>query len=154
MRLAGVVLLILGLGVPVLTTGQQPLPPNPNPQKLPLIMTDKESIDEWSKLVNDGPPDPAVTGDTQFLLTLNDTEWIGRFRFRQRCALCHAPQGNNAATMGPVLTQRNVVGREDVVRRQIMEGSTHMPAFKYSIEPTTIDAIIAYLKKVDTNRGQ
>lgn len=154
MRLAGVVLLILGLGVPVLISGQQPLPPNPNPPKLPLIMTDKPSIDEWSKLVYDGPPDPAVNGDTQFLLTLNDTEWIGRFRFRQRCALCHAPQGGNAGTMGPVLTQRNVVGREDAVRRQIMEGSIHMPAFKYSIEPTTIDAIIAYLKKVDTNRGQ
>jgi len=54
------------------------MPANPNPPKLPLIITDKASIDEWSKLVYDGPPDPAVNGDTQFLLTLNPPEVLDR----------------------------------------------------------------------------
>jgi hypothetical protein len=149
MRRAGLVLLILGLGVPVLVSGQQPLPPLPNPAKLPLAITDKQAIEEWSKAIYDGPADPKAGGDTQFLLTLNDQEWLGRFRFRQRCALCHASQGG----IGPTLNQRTVTGKgEDAVRRQILEGSPRMPAYKYSIEPTTVDAILAYLKKVDSGQ--
>jgi hypothetical protein len=53
-------------------------------------------------------------------------------------------------TWGPILTRKNVEGREDAVRRQIMEGSARMPAFKYALQPPEIDAILQYLKKVDT----
>ena len=151
MKPAGVVMLILGLGVPILVSAQQPLAPLPNPAKLPLAITDKQAIEEWRKAIYDGPADPKAGGDTQFLLTLNDQEWLGRFRFRQRCALCHAAGPGGA---GPALSQRTITTRgEDGVRRQVMEGSPRMPAFKYTIEPTTIDAIIAYLKKVDPNRA-
>lgn len=151
MRPAGVMLLVLGLGVPILVSAQQPQPPLPNPTKLPLAVTDKQAIEEWRKAIYDGPADPKAGGDTQFLLTLNDQEWLGRFRFRQRCALCHTSQN----AIGPILSQRTITGKgEDSVRRQIMEGSPRMPAFKYSVEPTTIDAIVAYLKKVDPTSGQ
>ena len=145
MKPTGLVLLLLLLGVPLLVSGQQS-----GSARLPLVITDKQAVQEWSREIYDGPLDPKVAGDTPFLLSLSETEWIGRFRFRQRCALCHGAQSNQAATWGPVLTQKNVVGREDIVRRQIMEGSNRMPAFKYSsLDAVTIDAIIAYLKKVE-----
>ena len=145
MKPAGVVLLLLLLGVPLLVFGQQA-----GPSRLPLVITDKEAVEEWSRAIWDGPLDPNLPSDTAFLLSLTETEWLGRFRFKQRCALCHALQTNlSSDTWGPVLTQKNVVGREPAVRRQIMEGSGRMPAFKYTLDPVTLDALIAYLKKVE-----
>jgi hypothetical protein len=145
MKPAGLVLLLLLLGGPLLVFGQQSGSP-----RLPLVITDKEAVEEWSRTIYDGPLDPDWPTDTAFLLTLTETEWLGRFRFKQRCALCHALQTNPSAnTWGPLLTEQNVVGREAAVRRQIMEGSGRMPAFKYALDPVTIDAIIAYLKKVE-----
>lgn len=145
MKPAGVVLLLLLLGVPLLVSGQQP-----GSTRLPLVVTDKEAVAEWSRAIYDGALDPNLPSDTAFLLSLTETEWLGRFRFKQRCALCHALQTNpSAETWGPVLTQKNVVGREGAVRLQIMDGSGRMPGFKYALDLVTIDAIIAYLKKVE-----
>jgi len=119
-------------------------------RKLPLAITDKAAVEEWSKTLYDGPLDPALPSDTQFILSLSDQELLGRFRFKQRCAICHAQQTSlSTAIWGPLLTQKNVLGREDLVRRQIMEGSVGMPAFKYALDPGTIDVVIAYLKKVE-----
>jgi hypothetical protein len=144
MKPAAVVLLFV-LGLPLLVSGQQP-----DSTRLPLVITDRAAVDEWSKAIYDGPLDPKLSGDTAFLQSLSPAEMLGRFRFKQRCALCHGEQTNPAApTFGPVLTQKHVVGREELVRRQILEGSNRMPAFKYSIEPATVDVIIAYLKKVE-----
>jgi mono/diheme cytochrome c family protein len=47
------------------------------------------------------------------------------------------------------LTRRNVTGREANVRERILEGSGGMPAFKYALDAGTIEAIVAYLKKVE-----
>jgi Cytochrome C oxidase, cbb3-type, subunit III len=133
------------LAMPLLVSGQQS-----GSTKLPLVITDKEAVEEWSRAIWDGPLDPKLPSDTPFLLSLTDTEMLGRFRFRQRCALCHAPQSDlSTDTWGPLLTRRNVVGRETNVRERIMEGSGRMPAYKYTLDPVTIDAIIAYLKKVE-----
>jgi cytochrome c5 len=121
--------------------------------KLPLAVTDKQAVEEWSRTIYDGPADPKVPGDTALLLSLNDQELLGRFRFVQRCAICHAPQSDGARTLGPLLSKAIVNGREDDFRRQIMEGSENMPGFKLTIEPETIDAIIAYMKKVGPTRG-
>lgn len=144
MRSAGMALLFVLLSGPILVSGQQS-----GSAKLPLVVTDKQAVDAWGKAIYDGPLDAALPNDTAFLLSLSDTEMFGRFRFKQRCAVCHAAQADQAPTFGPLLTQKNVVGREELVRRQIMEGSNRMPAFKYSIEPVTVDSIIAYLKKVE-----
>jgi hypothetical protein len=145
MRCAGVVFLGVVLGLPPpFVYGQQA-----DSARLPLVITDKAAVEEWGRTIFDGTLDPKIPGDTSFLLSLSELEMLGRFRFKQRCALCHAEQSNQAATFGPVLTQKNVVGREEVARRQILEGSNRMPGFKLSIEPATVDAIIAYLKKVE-----
>ncbi|HEY5619582.1 MAG TPA: cytochrome c [Vicinamibacterales bacterium] len=118
--------------------------------RLPLAITEKEAVEEWSRTIWDGPLDPKMPSDTEFLMSLSETELLGRFRFKQRCALCHAAQTNlSTVTWGPLLTQRNVTGREAIARQRILDGSPRMPAFKYSLDTATIDAIIAYLKKVE-----
>jgi mono/diheme cytochrome c family protein len=149
MKRAGVILLMVQCAVPTLLTAQQPRASNPQS----LVITDKAAVQEWSQATHGQQPDAAKdpAGDTQFLLSLSDTELYGAFRFKQRCDACHGLQMSLAPnTWGPQLSKRNVEGREDAVRRQISEGSARMPAFKYALQPSDIEAIIAYLKKVDT----
>jgi len=118
--------------------------------RLPLAITDKDAVEEWSRTLWDGPLNPKLPSDTPFLLSLTEQELLGRFRFKQRCALCHAAQTNlSTVTWGPLLTQRHVTGREAAARDRILEGSARMPAFKYSLDAPTIDAIVAYLKRVE-----
>ena len=52
-------------------------------------------------------------------------------------------------TWGPLLSKTNVQGREDAVRKQIMDGSARMPAFRYALQPSDINAIVDYLKKLE-----
>src|SRR5712671_6140607 len=162
MKSAVAILLVLLFGTSFLLFAQQSgskkLPVAVSSQqstltKLPLAITDKQAVKEWSRTIYDGSPDPKVPSDTAFLLSLNDQEMLGRFRFVQRCAICHAPQSDGAKTLGPLLSKEYVEGREDAFRRQIMEGSENMPGFKLTIEPETINAIIAYMKKVEPTRG-
>ena len=117
----------------------------------PLVITDKQAVDEWSRATQGQQPlDPSTPLETEFLLSLTPNERAGAFRFKQRCIVCHGRQMSLAPnTWGPILTKKNVDGREDAVRRQIMEGSARMPAFKYALEPADVDAIVQYLKKVD-----
>ena len=145
MRAAGAGVWLLLWMTPLLVSGQQP-----GSAKLPLAITDKEAVDEWSRTIWNGPLDPKMPSDTPFLLSLTETELLGRFRFKQRCALCHAAQTNlSTTTWGPLLTQKNVTGREAQARARVLEGSPRMPAFKYTLDTVTIDAIIAYLKRVE-----
>jgi hypothetical protein len=117
-----------------------------------LIVLDKQAIDQWSKTTQGKEPLDARTPlETEFLLSLTPTERLGAFRFKQRCTVCHGRQMSlQPNTWGPILTKKNVDGREDIVRRQITEGSPRMPAFKYALQPEDIDAIVQYLKKVDS----
>ncbi len=145
MRRATLPLLLLLVGVPGLVAGQQA-----SPAKLPLVITEPAAVEEWSRSIFDGTIQPDWPSDTAFLLTLSETELLGRFRFRQRCALCHGYQADRSAeTWGPVLTRTHVAGREAAVRRRIMEGSAGMPSFRYALDATAIDAIIAYLGRVE-----
>jgi mono/diheme cytochrome c family protein len=118
---------------------------------LPLVITDKQAIDEWSRTTQGQQPlDPKAPADTQFLLSLTETERTGAFLYKQRCIVCHGRQMSLAPnTWGPLLSKRNVEGREDAARRQIMEGSSRMPAFKYALPSSDVDAMIAYLKKLE-----
>ena len=117
-----------------------------------LIITDKQAVEAWSKVTQGQQPlDPRTPLETQFLLSLSPTERMGAFRFKQRCIICHGQQMSlQPNTWGPILTKKNVEGREDAVRHQIMEGSPRMPAFKYTLQPSDVEAMIQYLKKVDT----
>ena len=135
------------LALPVVAAAQQSAPAGP----LPLVITDKQAVDEWSRdSKGQQPLDPKAPADTQLLMSLNDTERVGAFRFRQRCAICHGRQMSLAPnTWGPLLSKANVQGKEEAVRQRIMEGSARMPAFKYALQPSDINAIIDYMKKLD-----
>ena len=79
---------------------------------------------------------------------LKPTEVLGRRVFQQRCGVCHTAPAITSGVYGPVLYKDLVEGNEDSVRRFIMNGSKRMPGFKYGLEPSEVDAVIAYLKTV------
>jgi cbb3-type cytochrome c oxidase subunit III len=113
----------------------------------------------WMRLAWGVDPNSLGYTDTHFLLSLTEGEREGAFLFKQRCNLCHysmaasvqgAGQGIlTTKSVGPLLTKGNVEGREDAVRKKIMEGSANMPAFQYGLTPAQVDMIIGYLKKVE-----
>ena len=147
MRATGLVLLFLLVPHPSFVSAQQSGPATLDP----LVITDKQAVEEWSRATQGQQPlDPNTPLETQFLLSLTPSERLGAFRFKQRCIVCHGRQMSLAPnTWGPILTKKNVDGREEAARRQIMEGSARMPAFKYALEPADVDAIVQYLKRVD-----
>src|SRR5687767_10968722 len=131
MERVGLVLLLLFAPLPLLVSAQQPGSSTLDS----LTITDKQAVEEWSKTTQGQQPlDPSTPLETQFLLSLTPTERMGAFRFKQRCLVCHGRQMSLAPnTWGPILNKKNVEGREEAVRRQIMEGSPRMPAFKYAL---------------------
>ncbi len=51
---------------------------------------------------------------------------------------------------GPSLNADTILGREDSIRAIIAEGENGlMPGFKYTLEPSEINALIKYLKTVE-----
>lgn len=51
---------------------------------------------------------------------------------------------------GPALSRETVAGREGAARSTIMDGETGlMPGFRYSLEPSQVEAILEYLKTVE-----
>lgn len=81
-------------------------------------------------------------------VSLTDQQRLGRQILAQSCAVCHLPSGPGAKTYGPSLNQSTIPEDDDAMRQTILEGTTRMPAFKYFLQPTQIDAIIAYLRTV------
>lgn len=116
-----------------------------------LTITERTAVESWSRATQGQQPlDPKAPAETEFLLSLTPTERVGAFRFKQRCIICHGRQMNLAPnTWGPLLSKKSVVGREDLVRVRIRDGSARMPAFKFALDGAEIDAIVEYLKKVD-----
>ena len=79
---------------------------------------------------------------------LNDQQRLGRQIVAQSCGVCHLAPARNAKTYGPLLNKAAGGGDDAVVREYILDGTPRMPAFKYFLRPTEIDAIISYLKTV------
>jgi mono/diheme cytochrome c family protein len=82
--------------------------------------------------------------------TLNDQQRLGRQILGQSCGVCHLPPARNARTYGPVLSKGSGGGDDALVRKVILEGTPRMPAFKYFLQPSEIDAIIAFIRTVPT----
>lgn len=75
---------------------------------------------------------------------------VGRRVFQQRCAVCHTPPMVISKPYGPALSRETVAGREGAARSTIMDGETGlMPGFRYSLEPSQVEAILEYLKTVE-----
>ena len=85
-------------------------------------------------------------------LPLNETEMKGRRLFAQRCANCH---GGTAQRPGPPLGKQTVERLGDsAIREKVAKGSPAMPGFAYSLEPTRIDQVIAFLRTFTPPRAQ
>ncbi len=82
--------------------------------------------------------------------TPGDQQKLGQRIFQQRCSICHTQAMVISKPYGPLLNKEVVEGRENSVRSTILEGVTGMmPSFRYGLETTEIEAIIAYLKTVE-----
>jgi mono/diheme cytochrome c family protein len=79
---------------------------------------------------------------------LNPTQAHGRQVLAQSCGICHLAPSLGAKTYGPVLHKATVGGSDDAMRAIIVNGTERMPAFKYYLSPSDIDAIIAYVRTV------
>ncbi len=79
---------------------------------------------------------------------LNETQLLGRQVFAQSCGICHLQPSLGVKTYGPLLNKAAAAGSDEVMRAFIVNGTERMPAFKYYLKPSEIDAIIAYLRTV------
>jgi mono/diheme cytochrome c family protein len=80
--------------------------------------------------------------------TLTPQQRLGRQILAQSCAVCHLPSGPGAKTYGPQLNKSTLPEDDDMIRQTILEGNTRMPGFQYFLQPTQVDAIIAYLRTI------
>ena len=85
-------------------------------------------------------------GAQQSYDALTEQQLLGRQMMAQSCGVCHLPPARNARTYGPVLHKGSGGGDDAAVRRYILEGTPRMPAFKYTLQPAEIDAIVAYIR--------
>jgi len=79
---------------------------------------------------------------------LTPAQELGRRVFQQRCAVCHTKVNAASPMYGISLNKDLVEGNETMIADYIRNGSKKMPGFKYGLEPSEIDAIVAYLKTV------
>jgi mono/diheme cytochrome c family protein len=78
--------------------------------------------------------------------SLTETQKQGQRLFQQRCSVCHTPATVVSRSYGPYLTKELITAAGDTARQIIMNGTDHMPGFRYGLEPSEINAIIEYLK--------
>ena len=101
-----------------------------------------------SILVAMGSPAGSPAQQSTATVSLNPTQTLGRRIFQQRCGVCHTRPTITSGIYGPALYRDIVVGNEDTIRQFIAKGSKRMPGFEFGLEPSEIDAVIAYLKTV------
>lgn len=147
-RCTGMVVVLLFCSLSLVIAGQQAGSPASLTEF--LTVTDRQAIEQWTRSTYGQQPDPKdPPGDTQFLLSLTATGRQGAFLFKQRCNVCHGAAMDTPTSYAPLLSRKNVEGRDDFVRKLIMDGSALMPAFRHGLQPAQIDSIIEYLKKVE-----
>lgn len=94
-------------------------------------------------------PGPNPTGADA---KLTPQQFQGQGIFLQRCSLCHLARSlkfGAPATVGPNLKTafKDVSSdQEKDLRTFILNGTPHMPGFRYSLSPKEIDGVIAYMK--------
>lgn len=108
-------------------------------------------IEQWMRAAWGADPRSLGYTEGHFLASLTEGEREGARLIKQRCNLCHYSHRLMIPTLAPVLTSKHVEGRDEIVRRKILEGSANMPAFKDDLTSTQIDQMISYLKKADAD---
>ena len=83
--------------------------------------------------------EPALSGEQE----------EGRRIFQQKCAVCHLSSGREPYARR--LSSARVQADEEYVRQAIATGrGARMPGWRYTLRPDQIDALIAYLKTLDS----
>jgi mono/diheme cytochrome c family protein len=81
---------------------------------------------------------------------LTEAQREGRRVYQQKCAVCHVPVSSLARQYAPVLFRGVIAGREESIRKTIVDGSAdRMPGWKYTLQAKQIDDVIDYLKTLD-----
>jgi mono/diheme cytochrome c family protein len=80
--------------------------------------------------------------------SLTATERTGEKLFLQRCSLCHLGSAPTYQPWGPPLDGRVTDASEARIRTVIAEGVRNMPGWRYALNPSQIDAIVAYMRKL------
>jgi len=70
----------------------------------------------------------------------------GRYLLTQNCNVCHLPQNPGSLTYGPLLNKAAANGDDALMKEVILNGLVKMPGWKYTLNNTDIDAIIAYVR--------
>lgn len=102
-----------------------------------------------ARLLADERPGP---NPTPAEAKLTDQQFKGQNLFFQRCSLCHmarALKAGNPPTVGPSLKtvfKNTSADEEKDLRTFILNGTPHMPGFRYALSEKEIDDLIAYLK--------
>ena len=85
---------------------------------------------------------------------LSDQQKEGRRLYQQKCALCHLPilpADGSGDPYAPRLGKSLVDANEDYVRRVIADGTgPRMPGWKYTLQADQIDALVDYLRTIET----
>ena len=79
---------------------------------------------------------------------LDATQLKGQQVFAQSCGVCHLPPTLGAKTYGPPLNKASAAGNDEALRIIIANGTERMPAFKYYLNASDVEAIIAYVRTV------
>ena len=86
---------------------------------------------------------------------LSDQQKEGRRIYQQKCAVCHLPilpSDGSVAPYAPLLQKSRVERNEESMRRIIADGTAfRMPGWKYTLRPDQIDAVVNYLKTIETS---
>ena len=70
----------------------------------------------------------------------------GRQILTQNCNICHLPQNPGSPTYGPRLSKTTANGDDNLMREVILNGLVRMPAWKYTLNTTDVNDIIAYVR--------
>ena len=79
---------------------------------------------------------------------LTDQQRLGRQLLSQNCGVCHLPPSRGAKTYGPTLHKGSSAGDDGLMRKIITDGTPRMPAFKFTLQTSDIDAIMAFVRTV------
>ena len=102
-----------------------------------------------ARLLADERPGP---NPTPAEAKLTGSQFKGQNLFFQRCSLCHmarALKAGDPPTVGPSLKtvfKNTSADEEKDLRTFILNGTPHMPGFRYAVSEKELDDLIAYLK--------
>jgi len=89
---------------------------------------------------------PLIASAQQAEPQLTPQQVRGRIILTQNCNICHLPQNPGSQTYGPLLNKESTNGDDNLMKQVIETGLVKMPGWKYSLNATEINDVIAYIR--------